>query len=891
MATRSTRSAPPAVVTLAELLGPGVPFTGQASVVSVYAVVTSGSAVMGPTAIGKDAWVVLQLRDPTLPRTVITKAQGSDGQVETLVETVTCQVFAPGPHLLPQYEGRREHPEVLCLHAAKKNLYNGAIQLQARIRPAKTTQDGDMYAVYASHQVPGRNVDVPLKQSHDKGTPFQADMQRVNELREWVRNGMVPAQMPVLERAAAPEPPAQAASAAGAAARAAGSSPTVLMRLCAMLPPVSDFSTSQLLPGSLRPVDVICRVLAVDFSRCPEHYVLHVWDGTDVFPLPLSYSSEPGPAPAGRAADGAPAGGGAAAAGVAAAADGPRRSQRKRARDGADDEAASSQPQGGAAGGAEGPAAEAQEEDADPLGGPCAPPDCCRLLMPLASIVQFGDSDSGGGGAGEGGGAGWEVLSSSLPPHEMPVAGGAVPVVLPADLFTLEPPTFASSGAGGKGGALSRAGGAAGAPEWGAARGKCPLPRPGDFIKLKNVVPRFVRGQLQLVFTAASYYTLRTAQDMVRGLAEYNDRIRERPPTPPQKKGDGQKKGDQQKEVKRLHALAPLKEDDLLARAYPDSWRSLPLKTLRQVLLQQATCDVSPARVYARVVAVLRPGLPPAGAPAGPADEEALRRAVMAGGLFQLHADVAPGSALDTSGSGASYGLALLLQDATATLRAVAVGSAANLLLWHIPPPAPTADGAGAATLPAIEGAATQHPQPGPREPPLEQDEAPTPGASVGEGGVRTRARAAKGQPQPPALSQAQGRDKPRRGQGRKSLGALQEGSPLPKPQLQPHSQPQQQGPPARQQHKAKAGAGAAWWAPLQDDSERLRLLAEELHCLANQDVACGSWIECVLRPMYRSRSNPWQSAVYGIEHTVLRGTPAAKAAAAAGAAPPAGAE
>lgn len=60
-----------------------------------------------------------------------------------------------------------------------------------------------------------------------------------------------------------------------------------------------------------------------------------------------------------------------------------------------------------------------------------------------------------------------------------------------------------------------------------------------------------------------------------------------------------------------------------------------------QVLLQQATCDVSPARVLARVMAVLRPGLPPAGAPLRPADEAGLRRAVMAGGLFQLHADVA----------------------------------------------------------------------------------------------------------------------------------------------------------------------------------------------------------------------------------------------------------
>lgn len=38
---------------------------------------------------------------------------------------------------------------------------------------------------------------------------------------------------------------------------------------------------------------------------------------------------------------------------------------------------------------------------------------------------------------------------------------------------------------------------------------------------------------------------------------------------------------------------------------------------------------------------------------------------------------------------------------------------------------------------------------------------------------------------------------------------------------------------------------------------------------------------------MYRSRSNPWQSAVYSIEHTALMGTPAAKAALEAGAAPP----
>ncbi len=74
-----------------------------------------------------------------------------------------------------------------------------------------------------------------------------------------------------------------------------------------------------------------------------------------------------------------------------------------------------------------------------------------------------------------------------------------MPVVLPAELFTLEPPVLAEAkAAGAKGGAAAKGGGAGGAEAGGkpgasAAREKCALPRPGAYIKLKNVVPRFVQ--------------------------------------------------------------------------------------------------------------------------------------------------------------------------------------------------------------------------------------------------------------------------------------------------------------------------------------------------------------------------------------------------------------
>lgn len=207
------------MVTLAEMLGPGVAF---GSVVSVYAVIASGSSVMGSTAGGKDVFVFLQLRDPTLPW----KKQNSE---EPPVETVTCQVYAPAPHLLPRLEGRREYPEILCLHTVKarpetgggrgtcstveelgcnvwgapprcplerpirdnscfsdctfsfvcdtapvqKHKFAGSTQLQVRVRPARTPQDGDMYAVYPSQVAPGQDPAQPLMQSQGRDTPFQ----------------------------------------------------------------------------------------------------------------------------------------------------------------------------------------------------------------------------------------------------------------------------------------------------------------------------------------------------------------------------------------------------------------------------------------------------------------------------------------------------------------------------------------------------------------------------------------------------------------------------------------------------------------------------------------------------------------------------------------------
>ncbi|KAG2450917.1 hypothetical protein HYH02_004749 [Chlamydomonas schloesseri] len=887
MATRSTRSAGPPVATLAELLGPGIPF---GNVFSVYAVVTSCSTVMGSTAGGKDVFVFLQLRDPTLPW----KLPHAVDKPPAFVETVTCQVFAPATHLLPRLEGRRDQPEVLYLHTVKKHNFNGTTQLQARIRPAKTPQDGDMYALYPSNVAPGQDPAKPLMLSHGRDTAFKVDMQRVNALRDWLSKGMAPAlPAPVPAQPGVHLQQAQAVPAAGGSGRGGGS--PKLLRLVTIAPP-GLIDTYRCEPGTLQPVDVICRVLAVDFSRYPEWYVLHVWDGTDFVPVPISYNSEPVRASAAGGAAGAPVAdsantaGPGGAGGAAAAAEGSRRSQRKRGRDGNHDDAAAPQQHSKAAGGAaeEDRGQEEEVEDADPLFSRCAPPDRCRLLMPLASIAQLGDSGTAGAGGSVGdGGGGWEVLSSALQPHEMPVAGGAVPVVLPAALFTLEPPSFAAGKAGGKGGAAAKGGGAGAAEAGGKAGAPAPgdkyaLPRPGDYIKLKNVLPRFVQGQLQLLYTASSHYVLRTAKDMHKGLSDYELRIQER----------------------RVHYFVPDKPEYFLARAYPESWRSLPLKTLRQVQLQQSTCDVSPARVYARVAAVLWPGLPPAaavGAPLGPAEQEGLRRAVMAGGLFQLQADVPPGSALDTGGNGSSYGVALLLQDSTAMLRAVAVGSAANLLFWHIPPPAPSADGAGPSAVPAMGGFATQQPQQqqGLGQPPIQQDVACVSEASAGEVSARTRARAAKDQAPQSQPSQVQGGDRPRKGRGRKSL-ADGGWTPVPKSQLQqePHGQ-QRQGPekqPAQQQQQQQHKAGAAWWGPLQDDEERLRRFAEELRCLTDQTVRSGpvegelligSWIECVLRPMYRSRSNPWQSAVYAIEHTAMVGTPAAKEALEAGAAPP----
>ncbi|KAG2485440.1 hypothetical protein HYH03_015819 [Edaphochlamys debaryana] len=726
-------------------------------------------------------------------------------------------------------------------------------------------------------------------------------------------------------QAAAGAAPAEPALAARSRAGPEAEEASKLLRVCQVMPPLPDARGG--LPAA---VDLICRVLAVDFTRCPDHVILHVWDGTDAHPAlhdlthipPAAQPPPPAPqphpqpnpqqqqprprdpsSPAAKAAAAAAAALAAANAATAAAeahraGSSGGRNPRKRGLDAAaaDTPAAAADGVGvvavaaaaegsAAAAGAAGPAAAGAV--AVSVAGPGAeagvgtgtaaeagvgagttaprlpPPHRAFLHMPLASVVQCGGAGAGMGlgqapgapGGAAGGGGGWEVLSVALRKDEMPIAGSAVPVVLPRHLFTLGP-----------GEAQARPGPpqAQAQQQAAVAERRRELPRPGDWVKLMRMAPRFVQGQLQLVFTDRSSLNTRQPDTNKKMIQEYEQRLTVTD-------GSG------------LAAFAPKRPDALLAHAEPE-WQALPQKTLRQLLLQQDAADCAPARVLTRVVDVRAPRLPEPGAGAG-ADRAALAGAdaVLPAAAVRAEREVERGSALDRGRNGMTYALALLLQDATACVRVVATGGAANLFLWDLPPPGEPAynDGPGpAASLPP--------------PPPSPSPSAST--AAAAAGGVRTRAQARRQSSLPPPHLPGSQAPPPQGSQPgselQQQLGLQGQGQEA----QQGQGQQAAEGPRTRSRLAAAAGSGtgsqAQGEAPAQSRGRRplqaqpqaqaqaqgeegpkraeYRQVAQALRRLCRQTEPGGAWAELVLRPLYRDAANPWQSAVYGLEHTRL---------------------
>ncbi|GFR50133.1 hypothetical protein Agub_g12285, partial [Astrephomene gubernaculifera] len=304
--------------------------------------------------------------------------------------------------------------------------------------------------------------------------------------------------------------------------------------------------------------------------------------------------------------------------------------------------------------------------------------------------------------------------------------------------FTMAPANAAATAATA---VAAAAGGPSAAPGGGGGR-LLPLPRPGDWIKLKNVTPRFVRGQLQLSFCDKSHIVARAEKDSTKDRKAYEARMTGGPRGPPC-----------------LNTFAPTDEAQLLARPCYE-WQELPLRTLRQVLMQQDTCDCTPARVMARVVAFMSPQ--PSSPPAAGADATSPGRA---------EAPACPQAGGSRNNQPPAFGL--VLQDATASLRVELAGLSAAFFCG------------------LSQGGCS----------------------SSSGGGVVTRARAAK---------------------------AARQSQPPPEPQSQV------------------------------EECEEQRLLAV-LRRLADQGRPGGSWIECVLRPLYARRDNPWQTTLYSLEHTVLQ--------------------
>ncbi|PNH01007.1 hypothetical protein TSOC_013125, partial [Tetrabaena socialis] len=239
--------------------------------------------------------------------------------------------------------------------------------------------------------------------------------------------------------------------------RSSGST-TKLLRVAEVKPPL-DRQGAQPVLATLPVIDMICRVLSVDLSHHPRHFVLHVWDGTDALPLPLSYTSEPPhqppqpqqqpqpqqhqqpqrrhslllevlrsggpPAPAAAAAAvGAAAGGGGEDPAHARAAKRSRVNEAGAPAAAANNNAAATAITVGAVFSAgAGPGGEGGRGDGADL-HPHPPPHRARYAAPLACVVQYGGPCQGEGAQqqlGASTGAEWEALAAVLPRTEMPV--------------------------------------------------------------------------------------------------------------------------------------------------------------------------------------------------------------------------------------------------------------------------------------------------------------------------------------------------------------------------------------------------------------------------------------------------------------------------------------
>ncbi|GIL57779.1 hypothetical protein Vafri_12928 [Volvox africanus] len=377
---------------------------------------------------------------------------------------VTCAIFG-AQHHLPQFD--QDRPGLLYLHQTKMKIYKGERQLQVRLRLVKARgQDGDTFSVYSvTPASEGEWVPVPVATSHPIGSmPLeQVDHARIQDMRRWVAQRTEPR------------------ASSGATLSAGSTSPGTKSRqegglnswsaIREVVPPMAADGVTPMV-GPMQPVNLICRVLAVDFCYYPDYYILYVWDGTDAHPTPFTYTSE---------ADG---GVGAGDCGTEATVVPTKRARR--------DEAGTAAAAGLDTGGS------GDDDVAIGDGNSTPPPPHCRHLhMPISSIAQFaGDMTAaeaaldGGGSGGTGGSnsaSGWEMLSSVLSGVEMPAEGSGVPLVLPTVFFQPAPPPPVTT-------VTPTRGAAAGEPQ---AQGLAAtvhlqlLPRPGDWLQLKKVVPRF----------------------------------------------------------------------------------------------------------------------------------------------------------------------------------------------------------------------------------------------------------------------------------------------------------------------------------------------------------------------------------------------------------------
>ncbi|GLI67834.1 hypothetical protein VaNZ11_012116 [Volvox africanus] len=746
---------------------------------------------------------------------------------------VTCAIFG-AHHLLPQFH--QDRPGLLYLHQTKMKIYKGERQLQVRLRLAKA-RGQDTFSVYSvTEATEGERVPVPVATSHAIGSmPLeQVDHARIQDMQRWVVQQTE-------HRASSGATLSDASTSPGAKPRQEGGHNS-LSAIREIVPPVAADGVTPMV-GPMQPVNLICRVLAVDFCYYPDYYILYVWDGTDAHPTPLTYTS---------GADGGVRAGDCGTEVIVM--------PTKRARC---DEAGTAAAAGLDTGGG----------GDDDVGNSTPPPPHCRHLhMPISSIAQFaGDMAAaeaaldGGGSDGAGGaGSGWEVLSSVLSVEEMPAEGSGVPLVLPTALFHLAPPGSPSPPPPPVATATPARGATAVEPE---ALGLAAtvhlqlLPRPGDWLKLKKVVPRFVQGQLQLVFSEYSSLQPGSAEPRANGAA-----------------------GSHVKRLGRLlqggpgqHSLpvTPRDPSGWLARVC-SPWHELPLRTLRQVLLQQNTCDCTPVRVLVRVMAVLNPQLPPKQNSAStdsaatsegdpnitgiPVSElrRVLRCAVMPAIDLKAREEVV-GTLLDRGSNGLTFALALLLQDATASLRAVVIGGAANLFLWEMAPPDITF------TAAATEKSVPQAQQPPPA---LQQEQGFRPQSKLGS------------QSHPAVNSQPAEAATPTP-QSILALSRTQTAAVTPEASVIA-SRAASKG--AASASAARAAATAALGAaachhegqakPQQScntDRDNFDKLIAVLRWVSDQQIPGGAWMEAVLRPMYRDRGNPWQSAVYSLEHTVLK--------------------